>query len=135
MDRVTEAGERLVARIRGRARPLALILAASAALIAARRATPGVVERVRIHLAVRAIAQGRLDDAADGLDLVISEAPMCPWPKLLRARVAREQGSITEAEELLQRAVELGLPVEQARVEHDLLARAAGAGLEDEARR
>jgi predicted Zn-dependent protease len=100
---------------------LLAIPASTTILLAGWKLAPRVDYQIRIHLAERAIADGRLDEAHERLDLLIEEKPARTWPRFLRARVARKQGRITEAEEGLQRAVELGLPVEQARREHDLL--------------
>jgi hypothetical protein len=108
---------------KGRLRAFLLaILGTTSVLLGGWKALPRVERQVRIRLAERAIAEGRLDEARGRLALLISERPACTEPRLLLARVAREQGRITEAEEVLQRAIDLGLPIELARREHDLLA-------------
>jgi predicted Zn-dependent protease len=106
---------------RRRAWRLVAILATTAVLFGAWKSSPRIEYQVRLFLAERAVEADRLDEAEDRLDLLIVEHPMQTWPRFLRARVARKRGQITRAEEGLQRAIELGLPVEQARVEHDLL--------------
>jgi predicted Zn-dependent protease len=114
-----------VPKARRRARILLAILGATALLLAAWWSWPGVDYRIRLHLAERAVEADRLDEAEERLDLLIAERPAKTWPRFLRARVARKRGQITRAEELLQRAIELGLPVEQARREHQLLVEGA----------
>ena len=106
-----------------RRRVLALIL--PSAILAGWKASPEIEKEVRLWLAERAIAEGRFDDAEGRLDLLISEAPRWARPRLRRVEVDRRQGRITEAEEGLQRAVELGLPIEEGRREFALL-RAGG---------
>ncbi len=96
--------------------PITLLLVLVGATQGRRIAYP-----IRVHLAERAIAAGRLDEAVGRLELLIREQPWATRPQFLRARAARELGRITEAEEILQRAVELGFPVDQARREHALL--------------
>ncbi len=86
-----------------------------AILLAGWKNWPQIKDHIRIHLAERAIADGRLDEAKERLDLLILEHPARFWPRFLRARVARE------AEETSPRAVELGLPVEEGRREFALL--------------
>jgi predicted Zn-dependent protease len=86
-----------------------------------RRSAPGVGRAIRLRQAERAMAQGRLDDAEGRLALLISEDPRWVQPRLRLVEVARRLGRITEAEEVLQRAVELGLPVEEGRREFALL--------------
>jgi predicted Zn-dependent protease len=102
-------------------RGILAVLATTAVLYGAWKSSPRIEYQVRLFLAERAVKADRLDEAEDRLDLLIVEHPMQTWPRFLRARVARKRGQITRAEEGLQRAIELGLPVEQARVEHDLL--------------
>ena len=106
---------------RPRARRLILAFLMLAAILAGWKAAPGIEKGARIWRAERAIAQGRLDEAEARLDLLISEEPRETRPRLLRVQVFRKQGRITGAEEALQRAVELGLPVEQGRREFALL--------------
>jgi tetratricopeptide (TPR) repeat protein len=106
---------------RRRARRLSLILGLAAILLVGWKIEPRVEARIRLELAERALTAGRLEEAEVRLDLLIEEEPRATRPRLLRARVARKLGQITEAEEILQRAIELGLPVEEARPEHDLL--------------
>ena len=106
---------------KGRRRALLAILGTTTVLLAGWKAAPRVERQFRIHLADRAIACGRLDEAEARLDLLISEEPRETRPRLLRVQVFRRQGRITGAEEALQRAVELGLPVEQGRREFALL--------------
>lgn len=101
-----------------RARRVALaILAAAAGGLAA----PRLGRIVRHHLAERAVAGGRLDEAEARLVGLIEEEPGDAMTRLLRAQVARRLGRITEAEEALQRAVELGLPIDEGRREHALM--------------
>ena len=109
-------------RGRNRARRLvgAAILLCSIAWIG-RRCGPAIGREVRLRLAERAIAAGRLDEAESRLELLISEGPRQTRPRLLRVELFRKQGRITDAEEALQRAIELGLPVEQGRREFALL--------------
>jgi len=108
---------------RSRLRRATLILLTSAALVAAGwRAGPRVGAMVRLHLAERDLAAGRLDEAEARLLLLIAERPERTHPRLLLVQVARRRGRITEAEEVLQRAVELGLSIEDGRREHVLLA-------------
>jgi predicted Zn-dependent protease len=103
-------------------RRLILVLVVLAALgEIGRRSAPSISREVRLRLAERAIVDGRLDDAGERLDLLISEDPRWTRPRLRRVEVDRRQGRITEAEEALQRAVELGLPVEEGRREFALL--------------
>ena len=92
-----------------------------ALLTSAWQVRPKAWREFRLRLAERALSQGRLGEAAARLDLLISEKPRETRPRLLRVQVARRQGQITEAEEILQRAVELGLPVEEGRREFALL--------------
>ena len=106
----------------GRTRQLALVLLASAALGAAGwLAGPKAEAMVGLRLAERALTAGRLDEAEARLLLLIGEKPGRTYPRLLLVQVARRRGRITEAEEILQRAVELGLPIEEGRREHALL--------------
>ncbi len=88
---------------------------------AGRRAAPRVGREIRLRLAGRAIADNRLDDAEARLEWLISENPRWTPPRLLMVEADRRRGRITEAEEGLQRAVELGLPVEEGRREFALL--------------
>jgi Tfp pilus assembly protein PilF len=111
---------------RRRARRLLAIAGTAALLLVGGKAAPHVKTQIRIYLAERAIARGRLDEARDRLVVLISEHPARTGPRLLLAKVTRRQGHLTEAEEILQRAIELGLPVEEARPEHDLIAGAHG---------
>jgi tetratricopeptide (TPR) repeat protein len=113
---------------RARVRRLVVILGVPTIVFGGWKAAPLVRDRVRLYLAERAIDEGRYEEAEARLDLLIAEKPARTRPRFLKARLAREQGHITEAEEVLQRAVELGLPVEQARVEHDLLRGEAVSG-------
>ena len=106
-------------RPRARRRIMAFLMLA--AITAGWKAAPGIEKGARIWRAERAIAQGRLDEAEARLDLLISEEPRETRPRLIRVQVLRKQGRITEAEEALQRAVELGLPAEQGRREFALL--------------
>jgi predicted Zn-dependent protease len=107
---------------RARARWVAGALMVSAALGAAgRQAAPRVRLAIRLRLAERAIAGGRLDEAEARLLPLIEEGPMQARPRLLWAGLARRRGQITEAEEALQRAVELGLPIQEGRREHALI--------------
>src|SRR6185437_9553371 len=78
---------------RGRARRRIVAFLVLAALVAAGwRLSPGIAREIQLHLARRAIADGRLDDAEARLDLLISEEPASTRPRLLRVRVFREQG-------------------------------------------
>ena len=95
---------------------IAAFVAASAAF-----AIGKVADAVRIELAEREIVVGRLDDAQGRLDALIARHPMRPRPWFLVARVARLQSRITDAEEALGRAVALGMPIDEARPEHDAL--------------
>ena len=76
---------------------------------------PGPVAEVRLFLAGRDVAAGRLAEAEARLLALIAERPEQVRPRLLLAGVARRLGRITEAGEILQRAVELGLPVAEGR--------------------
>jgi predicted Zn-dependent protease len=107
-------------RIRAR-RLLVLTLILATLGLLGRRYGPTIGREIRFLLAEQATAEGRLDDAEAWLDLLISEAPRQTRPRLLRVQVVRRQGRITEAEEALQRAVELGLPIEEGRRENALL--------------
>lgn len=89
--------------------------------VAGRLAYPGVRREIRYRMAEREVDAGRLEQAEARLDLLIAEEPGRTRPRLLWVRVARRQGRITDAEEALQRAVELGLPVEEGRREHALI--------------
>jgi predicted Zn-dependent protease len=102
-------------------RLLLAILATATVLVAGWKASPGIAYRIRVYMAERAVADDRLDEAEERLDLLISEHPAKPWPRFLRAQVDRKQGRITDAEDRLQRAIELGLPISEARSEHALL--------------
>jgi DNA-binding SARP family transcriptional activator len=107
---------------RRRARRLTAAVSLAVALSAAGwRTWPSIGREVRLRLAERSIAVGRLDEAEARLDLLISEEPRQTRPRLLLVRALRKQGRITDAEEALQRAVELGLPVERGRREYALL--------------
>ena len=106
---------------RRRARRLLGLVGLAVALGLASKLRAPVEDRIRLGLAERAVAAGRLDEAEDRLDAIIEAHPTRPRPWFLRAQVARRRGQVTEAEERLQRAVDLGLPVEVARPEHDLL--------------
>jgi len=99
-----------------------MTLAISAILCVGWNQSPRIDYQLRLYLAERELNANRLDEAEERLDLLILERPAKTWPRFLRAQVARKRGEITEAEEILQRAVELGFPVEQARSEHELLA-------------
>jgi predicted Zn-dependent protease len=107
--------------VRNRRRRRLAILGAAVVLIVAWKAEPRIEDRILLYLAERAVANDHLDEARERLDILIAEQPGRPWPRFLRAQVARKRGNITEAEETLQRAIELGLPIEQARGEHALL--------------
>ena len=107
---------------RARGRRIAAILAASVGLVVAGWwAWPPIGEEIRLRLAERAIGGRRLAEAEARLELLISERPRETRPRLLQVQVFRQQGRITEAEEALQRAVELGLPLEEGRREFALL--------------
>jgi predicted Zn-dependent protease len=92
---------------------------------AARRVLPTVGRELNYRSACRQIESGSLEAAEAWLDGLISENPRDTRARLALAGLYRREGRITEAEETLQRAVELGLPVQAARTEHDLL-RAGG---------
>ncbi len=104
-----------------RARRFLMISGTLAALIAGWAVSPIIKDRVGLHLAERAIDAGRFEEAEARLDLLIEEKPSQTWPRFLRARLAREQGHFTQAEEDLQRALDLGLPIEVARQEHEMI--------------
>jgi hypothetical protein len=105
---------------RRRLRLLTALVAVSAAL-AIGKAAPGIADAVRLGLAERDIVLGRFDEAEAKLDVLIARHPMRPRPRFLLARVARLQGRITDAEEALGWAVALGMPIDEARPEHDAL--------------
>jgi hypothetical protein len=86
-----------------------------------RRSMPVIRQEIGLHLALRAIEANRLDDAESQLDFLISEYPRDTRPRLALVCVCRLEGRITEAEEALQRAVELGLSRQEAQREHGLL--------------
>jgi len=77
------------------------------------------IEAFRID---RLIERGDLEEARAHLAIQIHRYPARPRPRFLLATVERRLGRITGAEEILQRAVELGLPVAEASREHALLA-------------
>jgi tetratricopeptide (TPR) repeat protein len=106
-------------KVRLRSRILVLVLLAIVYL--GWKAAPGIESITRIRLAERAIAAGRLEEAQEWLELQIAAEPLRTRPRLLKVEVARKMGRITEAEEALQRAVELGLPVEEGRRQFTLL--------------
>jgi predicted Zn-dependent protease len=108
-------------RFRRRKRRRLLILGATVVLVVGWKAEPRVEDRILLYLAEQAVDNDQLDEARERLDLMIAKEPFRAWPRFLRAQVARKRGNITEAQEELQRAIELGLPIEQARREHDLL--------------
>lgn len=85
------------------------------------RMSPSIDRETQFWLARRAIADGRLEDARAPLELMIRREPIRTRARLLLVEVLRRQGEITEAEFVLQRTVELGLPVEEARREFALL--------------
>jgi tetratricopeptide (TPR) repeat protein len=86
-----------------------------------RKSAPWVKREIQLHLAGREIARGRLADAEARLDLMVHEEPNRTRARLLLVQALRRQGRITEAEEILQRTIEVGLPVEEARREFALL--------------
>ena len=98
----------------------AMVILASMGVIG-RKSAPWLDREIHLRLAERAIAQGRLLDAEDRLDLMIREEPTRTRPRLLMVQVLRREGRVTEAEEVLQRTIELGLPVEEGRREFALL--------------
>jgi predicted Zn-dependent protease len=104
-----------------RAFTILLILGAIGEL--GRRSSPFIHRELGLHLALRSVEAGRLDDAEPRLDALISENPRDTRPRLALVQVYRRLSRITEAEEALQRAVELGLSMEEARQEHALLRR------------
>jgi len=126
-DGAGATGPAPIARPKGRGaravRRLAVaLLVISAAVGLGRLAWPGVRREVRLRLAERAMARGDLADAEDRLGRLIRDRPEETRPRLLGVQLARRLGRITEAEEGLQRAVELGLPVEDGRREFALIA-------------
>jgi tetratricopeptide (TPR) repeat protein len=98
-----------------------LVLVLPAAVFLGWKAAPGIESMIRIRLAERDMAADRLEEAEAWIELQIAAEPLRTRPRLLKVEVARKLGRITEAEEALQRAVELGLPVEQGRREFALL--------------
>ena len=103
----------------GRAPRRRVRLAAAGFLLAigpiAWRAWPRVERDGRLYLAGRDVAAGRLEQAEERLAILTAERPLDPRPRLLLAEIARRSGRITDAEEILQRAVELGLPLDRGR--------------------
>ena len=89
--------------------------------LAAWLAWPRAGREIRLRLAGRDVALGRLDEAEARLRRLILERPEETRPRLLWVEVARRLGRITDAEEALQRTVELGLPVELGRREFALI--------------
>jgi thioredoxin-like negative regulator of GroEL len=87
-----------------------LILAGLGAI--GRKASPWMSREIQLWHARRAIAEGRLADAEERLALMIHQEPTRTRARLLYVEVLRRQGQITEAEVVLQRTIELGLPVE-----------------------
>lgn len=83
--------------------------------------------RFRIWQVERLVDRGRFAEAEAAARATIEESPDSPRPRLLLARAVCRQGRCTEAEEILQRAVELGLDIKEARVEH-LSILSAGSG-------
>jgi predicted Zn-dependent protease len=108
-------------RLRLQNRRRVLILGATVVLIVCWKVEPRVEDRVLLYLAEQAVVNDRLSEAQERLEVIITEEPGQAWPRFLRAQVARKRGNLTEAEEDLQRAIELGLPIELARGEHALL--------------
>jgi Tfp pilus assembly protein PilF len=88
---------------------------------ATRRSSPMIHREWGIRLARWAIEADRLEDAEARLDALISENPRETRPRLVLVEVYRREGRITEAEEALQRAVELGASMIEACREHQLL--------------
>jgi cytochrome c-type biogenesis protein CcmH/NrfG len=116
-----DSSGRAQGRARRAARTIAVLVLLGLLIASAWRAWPGFDRWLRTWRAERAIAEGRLDQARAGLEILLVNDPLATRPRLLLAQVARRQGRITEAEETLQRAVELGLPVEQGRRERALI--------------
>ncbi len=86
------------------------------------KSSPWINREIQFRLAEpQAIEQGRLADAEARLDLMVHEEPNRTRARLLLVQALRQQGRITEAEEILQRTIEVGLPVEEARREYALL--------------
>ncbi len=108
-------------RRRGRRPALALASVGIAAALVAWAHRASIGDRVEAYRVDRLIARGRWDEARSRLDLEIRAHPVRPRPRFLLAGVDRHLGRITEAEESLQRAVDLGWPVARSRREHALL--------------
>ncbi len=100
---------------------LAIVLVVAGLGGSAHRFGPRIRNEISYRLALRDLESDRLDDAEVQLDGLIAGQPRETRARLALVQVYRRQGRITEAEETLQRAVELGLPIEQARPEHELL--------------
>jgi tetratricopeptide (TPR) repeat protein len=100
---------------------LAALLILGAAGAIARKSSPWISREIQLRLAERAIEQGRLADAEARLDLLVHEEPNRTRARLLLVQALRLQERITEAEEILQRTIEIGLPIEQGRREYALL--------------
>lgn len=84
-------------------------------------AGPSVRTLVQLWRARQTVDQGRLAEAEARLRSLIREDPTATRPRLLWVQVARRLGRINEAEQALQRAVELGLPIEEGRREFALI--------------
>lgn len=103
---------------------------------AGRRASPPLQREIRLQLALRDWNAHRLDDAETRLAKLVSEHPRDTRARLALVGVYREQGRITEAEEALQRAVEMGLRTREAWREHILIRSASDfSGVENSLRR
>ena len=118
-------------RIRKRRIWLSIFLGSVLATFVGWKAWPGVQARTKLAQIRKTIDAGQLDEAERTLDRLLSEKPRQSALRLLRVETFRRQGRITEAEEDLQRGVELGLPAEAARREHLLLSGLASRSVEE----